>query len=247
MTQDQAGDFQRQSQFLARLTGALFIATFVTSIPAVLAFYVPALHDPDYVLGSGRDLGLAFGAFLEMLLILANIGTGVALYPVLKRQNRPLALGYVTARLVESGFIAVGIVVLLALATLRAGSGGADAGALRVAGRSLVAIHDWTFLLGPGFIVGVGNGLLLGYLMYASRLVPRAMSVLGLVGGPLIVLSGTAVLLGAIAPQSTWQVVATLPEFFWELSLGIWLLARGFDPAALASLGPAGGDRAGTA
>lgn len=231
------------AQFLARLTGLFFIITFVTSIPAVAVFYVPALHDPAYVAAGGADPGLAWGALLELLLIIANIGTAIALFPVLKRQDEALALGYVTARLVECGFIAVGILALLTLATLRLEAAGADAGTLQLVGRALTALHDWTFRLGPGFVVGVGNGLILGYLMWTSRLVPRAMSVLGLVGGPLIIISGIAVLFGVIQPASVWQVVATVPEFFWELSLGIWLLWKGFDPEALAALMPAAESR----
>ena len=225
-----------EAQVLARWTGVLFLITFATSIPAVFSFYAPALTDPAYILGGGADPGLSFGALLELILIVSNIGTAVALFPVLKRQNEVLALGFVTARIIESCFIAMGIISLLALATLRLKAAGADHATLLLMGKSLVALHDWTFQLGPGFVVGVGNGLILGYLMYASRLVPRAMAVLGLVGGPLICVSGAAVVFGAIAPGSMWQVVATVPEFFWELSLGIWLMVKGFNPSAVAAL-----------
>lgn len=229
-----AGSFSTQT--LARLSGFLFIVTFVASIPPVASLYVPALGDPAYVLGSGPDHALAFGALLEMILIVANVGTAVLLFPILKRQNEALALGYVTARVIESCFIASGIVSVLALASLRMSAAGTDEGALMVAGQSLVAMHDWTFRLGPGFIVGVGNGLILGYLMFASRLVPRWMAILGLVGGPLIIFSGAAGIFGFIQPWSVAQGLATLPEFVWELSLGIWLLVRGVNPAAAATL-----------
>jgi hypothetical protein len=138
------------------------------------------------------------GAFLELILIIANIGTAVALFPILKRVNEILALGYVTARVVECTFIALGILSLLTVVTLRQEAAGADAASLVAVGQALVALHDWTRLLGPGFVVGVGNGLLLGYLMYSSALVPRGMAVLGLIGGPLIIASGVAVLLGVI-------------------------------------------------
>ena len=132
----------------------------------------------------------------------------------------------------ECVFIAVGILSLLTVATLRQEAAVADAGSLVAVGKSIVALRDWTFLLGPGFVVGVGNGLILGYLMYRSRLVPRAMALLGLIGGPLIIASGTAVLFGVIEAGSVWQVIATIPEFFWELSLGIWLIVKGFNPSA---------------
>jgi len=149
----------------ARLAGVLLILTFLTSIPAALVLYTPVLNDAHYVLGAGADTRVALGAFLEVLLIIANVGTAVVLFPILKRQNESLALGYVTARLVECTFIAIGIVSLLSILTLRqdvAGAAGADAASLLTAGKSLVAVHDWTFLLGPGFVVGVGNGRALG-------------------------------------------------------------------------------------
>ena len=142
-----------------------------------------------------------------------------------------LALGYVTARIVESSFIAIGLVSVLGVVSLQQqGSTGADAGTIGVA---LAAIKDWTFLLGPGFVVGVGNGLLLGYLMYRSGLVPRRMAVLGLVGGPLICVSGILVLLGVFAEGGAGQGIATAPEFLWELSLGIWLVVKGFNPSPI--------------
>jgi hypothetical protein len=233
-------------QKIARVAGVLLVITFITSIPAQLILYAPVLHNPDYILGGGAaDNGVASGAFLELLLIIANIGSAVVLFPVLKRVNEILALGYVTARVIESAFIAVGLLGLLTLVTLRqdlAGAANADAGSLLTVGKSLVALHDWTFLLGPGFVVGVGNGLILGYLMYRSRLVPRAMAVLGLIGGPLIIASGVAVLFGVIEAGGGWQVIATIPEFFWELSLGIWLIVKGFNRSALASLSTSTGD-----
>jgi hypothetical protein len=182
----------------------------------------PVLDDPRYIVGAGADTSVRLGAFLELILIIANIGTAVVLWPVLKRVNEILALGFVTARIVECAFIAVGILSLLTLVTLRQeAAAGADASSLVTAGESLVALHDWTFLFGPGFVVGVGNGLILGYLMYRSALVPRAMAVLGLVGGPLIIASGIAVLLGPIEQGGPLQLIVVIPEFLWELSLGL--------------------------
>jgi Domain of unknown function (DUF4386) len=223
-------------QRLARLTGFLFLATYATSIPPFLYFYVPALKEPTFVLGAVTDNGLQWGALLEMLLIAANIGTALTLYPVLRKYSPVLSLGFVTARVMESCFIAVGIISLLTLNTLRQGTSGTDQAALLVAGQALVAIHDWTFNLGPGVVVGFGNGLILGYLMWQTRLVPRALSVLGLIGGTAILLSGAAVLLGYIEAASTPQIIATIPEFFWELFLGFWLLVKGFNAPALSSL-----------
>ncbi len=221
----------RRTAFLA---GSLFIVTFIVSIPAALVLYTPLLGHPSYIISAGADHRIAFGAFLEMVLIVANIGTAVVLFPILKRQDETLALGYVTARVMESVFIAVGLLSVMAIVTLRQDVGGVGGdGSLVTTGRSLVAIHDWTFLLGPGWVVGIGNGLILGYLMFRSGLVPRGMAMLGLVGGPLIILSGTLVLLNVIEPGSGAQVIATIPEFFWELSLGIYLMVKGFRPCPI--------------
>jgi uncharacterized protein DUF4386 len=218
------------SRKTALVAGVLFLITYITAIPALVLFQ-PVLDDPaGYIAGAGADNRIFLGAFLELLLIIANIGTAVVLYPILKRQNESLALGYVTARLVECTFIAVGILSVLAVVTLRQEAAGTDADSLA---ESLAAIKDWTFLLGPGFVVGVGNGLLLGYLMYQSGLVPRPMAVLGLVGGPLICLSGIAVLFDVFEYGGSGQSIATIPEFLWELSLGIYLTFRGFRPSPI--------------
>src|SRR5215207_5040628 len=226
-------------QTTARAFGVLYLMTFITSIPAFF-FYAPVLDDPHYILGGGDgDTSVAFGAFLELILIIANIGTAVVLYPILKRVNEILILGYVTARVMECVFIAVGLLSLLTVVTLRQeATAGADAASLLTAGKSLVALHDWTFLLGPGFFVGVGNGLILVYLMYTSALVPRGMAVLGLIGGSLIIVTGVGVMFGVIEAGGAVQGLATIPEALWELSLGIWPIVRGFNPSAIARLQP---------
>jgi Domain of unknown function (DUF4386) len=224
-------------QTIARVTGVLFLITYITSIPAVLFLYPPVLDDPRYIVGAGADARVSFGAFLELILIIANIGSAVVLWPVAKRVNEILALGFVTARVMESVFIAVGLLSLLSVVTLRQeAAAGADGGSLVAVGQSLVAIHGWTFLLGPGFVVGVGNGLILGYLMYRSGLLPRAMAILGLIAGPVLMARFVGILFGVFEPGSVLGGLMVLPEFFWELSLGIWLTVRGFNPSALASV-----------
>ena len=207
----------------ARIFGVLFLVTFITSIPA-LALYQPVLDDPAaYIAGGGKDSQIYLGVLLELLLIIANVGTAVVVYPILRRQNEILSIGYVTARLIECTFIAAGIIFVLGIVSLRQDS--PDASALAV---SLAAIKDWTFLLGPGFIVGWGNGLILGYLMYSSRLVPRCMAWLGLIGGPLIILTGIGTLFDAWDAGTTVPAITVIPEFLWELSLGVYCTVWGF-------------------
>ncbi|SEI05928.1 MULTISPECIES: DUF4386 domain-containing protein [unclassified Leifsonia] len=208
--------------------GVFFLLTFATSIPGAL-LYGPILTDPHYVV-AGPTAPVLAGALLEIALVIANLGTALVLYPVLRRTSPSLALAYVVARVMESALIAVGILSLLAVVTLRengAASGGTEAAAVVVA-QALVALHGWTFLLGPGFVVGLGNGLILGWMLFRAGLVPRGWAVLGMIAGPLVSLSGVAVLLGAYDQVSPWSAVATLPEFVWEAFLGIYLSVRGF-------------------
>jgi hypothetical protein len=212
--------------------GVLFLITFVTSIPALL-LYQPVLDDPvGYVANGGSDNRIFFGALLELLLIIANIGTAVVVYPILKRQNHILSLGYVTARIVECTFILVGILAVLSIVTLSQQDAGGDEGATAY---TLAALKDWTFILGPGWVVGWGNGLILGYLMYRSGLVPRWLAMLGLVGGPLNILSGTLVMFDVADLHGTLQGLATIPEGLWELGLGIYATVWGFRASPILS------------
>jgi hypothetical protein len=226
------GQPTEQQQRIARITGVLWIVTFITSIPAYL-LYNPVLDDTGFITGTGSETRVLVGAFLELLLIIANIGTAVVPFSIFKRQSEPLALGFVTARVMESTFILVGILSMLALVTLRQDLAGTntDSATLETVGRSLEAVKEWTFALGPGFVVGIGNGLIMGYLAYRSGLVPRQLAILGLIGGPLICATGIAVVLGWLDHGSAVLGIATIPEFIWELSLGIYLTVKGFKPS----------------
>jgi len=220
-----------ESRRIAVVFGALYLITFVTSIAAV-ALYQPVLDDPaGYIAGAGHNDEIFLGAFLELLLIIANIGTAVVVYPLLKRVNEVCAISYVTARVIECTFILVGILSVLTVVTLQQNPSAGTAATLGSIAFTLAAIKDWTFLLGPGFVVGIGNGLLLGYLMYRSELMPRRLCYLGLIGGPLIIASGVAVMFGVDQPGGTLQGLATIPEFLWELALGIYPLVWGFKAA----------------
>ena len=209
----------------ARWFGVLYLITYVTSIPA-LVLYEPALQHPvAFIAGDGNVNGIYLGALLELLLIIANIGTAVVIAPIMRRWFEDLAIGYVTARIVECTFILVGILAMLGIATLQQEAAGAAEGTVAY---TLAAIKDWTFILGPGWMVGWGNGLILGYMMYRTQLVPRPWTWLGLVGGPLIIISGTAVMFGGGHPSGALQGLATIPEFLWELFLGVYCTIWGF-------------------
>jgi hypothetical protein len=208
------------------------VITFVTSILAYFLFYAPVLGDPGLITGAGADptASVAAGAVLELVLIAANIGTAVVPYALFRRYSEGLALGYVTARLVECAFIGIGVLSLLTFVFLRQeGTAGADA----VLGNVFVAVYDRAFLLGPGVFAGVANGMILGSLMYRSGLVPRGLAMVGILGGPLLVVAGIAVMFGVIERGSPLQGLATIPEFVWELSFGVYLIVKGFTPTAV--------------
>jgi hypothetical protein len=226
LTMPRAAAPPHASRRTARIVGWLFVATYVTAISAKWIFY-PPLFDGNYIVSGGADSRVLWGAFCELLLVIANLATAVVLFPLLKRHDEGLALGFVAARLIECVFICVGILSVLTIVTMQRDMP-ADTAGLATVGHALMTVQQWTFNLGPGLAVGVGNGLILSYLMYSSGLVPRGLTVLGLVGGAGICISGVAVVLGLTNNGSPVQLAASIPEFVWELSLGIYLITKGF-------------------
>lgn len=208
--------------------GILFILTFVTSIPGLL-LYGPVLDNADYVLSAGNDGRITFGALFEVGLVISNIGTAIAFYPIMRRVSESISLAYVTSRVFESAVIAVGMVALLSVVTLRQDLGGAnaaEAASLLTTAGALVAIHDWTFLFGPAFCAGFGNGILLGYLMYRSGIMPRRVALFGMFAGVVALGTAVAVLFGAYEQTSAWSFLITMPEIIWESTVGIYLTVR---------------------
>jgi hypothetical protein len=189
-----------------------------------------------FIPGATSETSLYLGAILEFGVIAANIATAVVLYPIVKRQSEGLALGYVTARIMESAFILVGLMSIISVVTVSdalAGASAAEATSLAAQGSSLVSTYEWAFLFGPGLVVGFGNGLILGYLMYRSGLVPRRMAMLGLIGGPMLILSFGFQLFGAYENGSGPAFLLALPEIVWEASLGIYAAWKGFRPSPI--------------
>jgi hypothetical protein len=215
----------------AALAGGLFyLATFVFSFPA-LAFYDGALHDPGFVHGAGSTTGVLWGGVFEMITALTGIGTAVVLYPVIKRHGQTGAVGFVASRTLEAAAIVVGVIAILSVYSLRQDYAGTDAPGLDVAASSLLALHNWSFLLGPGVMAAI-NALCLATVLYRSRLVPRLIPTIGFVGGPLILASTLATLFGAFAQLSSPAMLLALPIATWEFSLGVWLTVKGFNTVA---------------
>ena len=209
----------------ARAAGIFYLITFAASLPAYAL--ITAAVNPDLTVAAGHDNQILGAGFLDFVNALACIGSAVAVYPVVKRQNQSLALGFVTSRLLEAAIIMTGVVSLLAVVTLdQEGAGAAGSG------QALVAVRDWTFLFGPGFMASI-NAVLLGTLMYRSRLVPRIIPTLGLIGAPLLFTANIATLFGHNEQDSGITMLATLPIACWELSVGTWMTVKGFRPAPI--------------
>lgn len=223
---------------LAFAAGAFYLLTFLTSIPAFF-LYEPVLTDSAYIVGSGgADTRIILGALLEMLCAVAGIGTAVAVYPVIRRQSEAASLGFVTTRLYEAAVMVIGVTALLAIVSIRQDgtAAGSDAAATTAVGQMLVAVRDHTARLGPGFVPAL-NALCFGYALYRSRLVPRIIPTLGLIGAPLLLTSVLGRMLGFLPDGSVFDAIALAPIFFWELSVGVWMTFKGFNSSALAALG----------
>lgn len=215
----------------ARIAGICYLVTFAASIPAAAYFLSPVLDDPSFILGAGSETRVVVGCLLDLVNAIACVGTAVAVYPVVRHVNASLALGFVTSRLFEAATIAVGVVSLLAVVSLRqdlAGSASGRAG-LVATGQALVAVRDMTFQVGPDLCAAI-NAILFGTLLLRSGLVPRMIPAVGLVGAPLLLAATVAALFGAVEPGSAWFAGA-VPVAAWELAVGIHLVVKGFRPS----------------
>ena len=216
----------------ALVGGLFYLVTFASSIPAVFLLN-PVLSDPNYIIGAGPDGQVVLGLFLDLVNALACIGSAVALFSVLKRQHEGFALGFVTTRIFEAAVIIVGVLSLLTVVTLRgSGAAGADEATLVTVGQALVATRDWTFLIGPSVMASL-NAVLLGTLMYRSRLVPRVIPALGLIGAPLLLSWAIGTFFGISEGGTVWHLIGVAPIFVWELSLGVYLVVKGFRPSPI--------------
>ena len=216
----------------ALVAGILYIATFVFSIPT-LGLYDQVVHHTDWVLRGTGAAAVQWGAFGDVVCALTGIGTAVVLYRILKAHGHAGAIGFVASRTLEAAMLFVGALSLLAVVTLRqdvAGTASADPASLLTSGRALVAVHDWTFLLGPGLMPAI-NALCFATILYRSRLVPRIIPTMGLVGGPLLAISFVASLFGAWDQTSSTAMLFALPIAAWEFTIGVYMIVKGFRPS----------------
>ncbi len=226
-----------RSRRLALVSGVFYLLTFAFSIPAFF-LYEPVLNDPAYIVGSGdADTRIVLGAVLELFTALAGIGTAVAVFPIIRRQSEAASLGFVTTRSFEAAVMIIGVIALMSIVSLRqaGATSGTDDAAMIAVGQTLVTVRDQTALFGPGFVPAL-NALCFGYVLFRSRLVPRVIPLLGLIGAPLLMASAIATMFG-LHDQSVFSVIALAPNFNWELAIGLWMTFKGFNPTALAALG----------
>jgi hypothetical protein len=233
-------DWTRKYSFA---TGLFYLITFAASVPAAFYFLTPVLDDPNYIVGAGADTRVIIGCLLDAVNALAAIATAVAFYPVARRLNESLALGFVTTRLFEAAVIMVGVVSLLGVVALRQNAGastGADEASLLTTGQALVAVRDYTFQFGPN-ISATLNALMIGTILYRSRLVPRILPTMGLLAVVPLLAASFATILGLTEQGSVWFAPGGALIFVWELSLGIYLVVKGFKPSPLTAVAPSAG------
>jgi hypothetical protein len=225
-------------RMIALVGGLMYLVTFIASIPQLWLFADIIDHPEGFIGGQGQTAPVLWGSWLEIITALSGIATAVALYPVTRRVSKSAAIGFVASRVTEAGLILVGVVSVLTVVTMRtdlAGATGARADSLAITGHALIELRQWTFLVGPGIMAGI-NGLFLAYVMYRSRLVPRAIPTIGLIGAPLILLSSSGTLFGLWDQVSGPGFALGLPIAVWELSLGLWLTFKGFRAPAVNAL-----------
>ena len=221
---------------IARIVGVLFILAAVTAIVG-LVLYQPILSDPDYLIKGAENANqVILGALLELILVCSAVGTAIMLFPYLRKHNESIALGYLCFRFLEAVIITIGIVSVLSLLSLSREFVSAVApnlSSFQASGALLLAVHDWTFILGPNFMLGV-NTIMCSYLLYKSKLVPRLISVLGLTGATLILVAAVLELFGVILQVSAWGAILAIPVFAYEMTLAVWLIVKGFNSSAIA-------------
>jgi len=221
----------------AKIVGVLFILAFVTAVIGLI-LYDPILNGPDYLIkGSEHANQVILGALMELILVISVIGTATTMFPFLRKYNETIALWHVCFRFLEAIIITVGIISVLSLLTLSrefVAAGAPDTASFQASGTLLKAVHDWTFMLGPLFMLGI-NTMMYSYIFYKSKLVPRFISILGMTGATLVFINALLVMFGVVQQVSVWGILA-LPVAANETILAVWLIVKGFDESALASM-----------
>ncbi|ANE45845.1 hypothetical protein SY83_05480 [Paenibacillus swuensis] len=223
----------------AKIVGALFILAAVSSIIAAFNLYRPILDDPDYLIQGAKHANqVILGALMELILVVSAVGTAATMFPLLRKYNETIALWHLCFRFLEAVIITIGVISVLSLVTLSrefVSTGASDPATFQVSGTLLIAIHDWTFMLGPLFMLGI-NTIMYSYIFYKSKLVPRFISILGITGAALVFIYGLLVMFGVIEQVSAWGAILALPVATTEMILAVWLIVKGFNQSVVASM-----------
>ena len=222
----------------ANIVGILLILATVTAVAGVL-LYDPILNGPDYMInGTEHANQVVLGALMELILVVSAVGTATAMFPILRKYNETIALWHICFRFLEAMIITVGVISVLSLLTLSrefVAAGAPDIASFQTSGIVLNAIHDWTFLLGPNFMLGI-NTLMYSFIFYKIKVVPRFISILGMIGATLIFTCALFVMFGVFTQLSVWGAILAIPVAAFEMILAVWLIVKGFNRSALASL-----------
>ncbi|MCM3600991.1 DUF4386 domain-containing protein [Robertmurraya korlensis] len=222
----------------AKLVGVLFILAAVSAVAGVI-LYDPILNGSDYLInGSKHDNQVILGALMELILVVSAVGTATTMFPILRRYNETIALWHVCFRFLEAIVITVGVISVLSLLTLSrefVEAGAPDVAAFQTSGTVLKAIHEWTFMLGPNFMLGI-NTMMYSYIFYKTKLVPRFIPIIGMTGAALVFVCALLVMFGVIEQVSVWGGLLALPVAANEMILAVWLIVKGFNSTVLTSL-----------
>lgn len=228
----------KSNQKAAKIVGVLFILAAVSAVAGVM-LYDPILNGSDYLInGSKHANQVILGALMELILVVSAVGTATTMFPILRRYNETIALWHVCFRFLEAIVITVGVISVLSLVTLSqefVAAGAPDVAAFQTSGTVLKAIHEWTFMLGPNFMLGI-NTMMYSYIFYKTKLVPRFIPILGMTGATLVFICALLVMFGVIEQVSVWGGLLALPVAANEMILAVWLIMKGFNSSALASL-----------
>ena len=222
----------------ARIVGVLFILAAVTAIIG-LSLYDPILKGPDYLMkGSEHANQIILEAVMELILVISAVGTATTMFPFLKKYNETIALWHVCFRFIEAVIITIGVISVLSLLTLSkeyVAAGAPDIASYQASGIVLKAIHEWTFLLGPNFMLGL-NTIMYSYIFYKSNLVPKFIPIIGMTGATLVFIAALLEMFGVIQQVSVWGAILSLPVAANEMILAVWLIVKGFNESALATI-----------
>lgn len=221
---------KKNDKINAALVGIFFIVAAVSSVTG-LKLYDPILSDANFIIsGSTHYNQIISGAICELILAATATGTGIMLYPYLRQYSESLGLGYLCFRMLEVFFILLGIVSVLTTLSLSVHYSNhiiQDNAMDESVGFAFISLHNWTFILGPNFMLAI-NTFLYSYTFFKTGLVPKGLSLLGLTAACLIMLAAILELFGIIYQISVWGILLAFPIALYEMSLSVWLIVKGF-------------------